>query len=121
MHAHLYALAKANGIVSARLQSGCAHHAVGAEKYVRFAMKILTAFVALALLGVTAAQAGNNGQIIITDLCTKFPKLDQKLDNTKLCMTSAPEIDPATAIGGVALLLGGLAVVRGRVMKQKQD
>lgn len=30
----------------------------------------------------------------------------------------APEIDPATALGGLTLLLGGLAVVRGRRAKK---
>jgi hypothetical protein len=28
--------------------------------------------------------------------------------------TAAPEIDPASAVGGLTLLLGGLAVIRGR-------
>jgi hypothetical protein len=32
--------------------------------------------------------------------------------------TSAPEIDPASAISGLTLLLGGLAVVRGRRVKK---
>jgi hypothetical protein len=32
-----------------------------------------------------------------------------------------PEIDPATAMSGLTLLLGGLAVVRGRIKKKKQD
>ncbi|HEX4051787.1 MAG TPA: hypothetical protein VHY19_13000 [Steroidobacteraceae bacterium] len=32
--------------------------------------------------------------------------------------TSAPEIDPAGALSGLTLLLGGLAVVRGRRMKK---
>jgi len=31
---------------------------------------------------------------------------------------SAPEIDPASALGGLTLLLGGLAVVRGRRIKK---
>jgi hypothetical protein len=31
--------------------------------------------------------------------------------------TSAPEIDPAGALSGLTLLLGGLAVVRGRRVK----
>ena len=32
--------------------------------------------------------------------------------------TAAPEIDPASAISGVTLLLGGLAMVRGRRAKK---
>jgi hypothetical protein len=32
--------------------------------------------------------------------------------------TSAPEIDPAGALSGLTLLLGGLAVVRGRRVKK---
>jgi len=33
-------------------------------------------------------------------------------------VTSAPEIDPAGALSGLTLLLGGLAVVRGRRVKK---
>jgi hypothetical protein len=33
--------------------------------------------------------------------------------------TVAPEIDPAGAMSGLTLLLGGLAVVRGRNLKQR--
>ena len=33
-------------------------------------------------------------------------------------VTAAPEIDPASAISGLTLLLGGLAVVRGRRVKK---
>ena len=33
-------------------------------------------------------------------------------------VTSAPEIDPASAISGMTLLLGGLAMVRGRRAKK---
>jgi hypothetical protein len=32
---------------------------------------------------------------------------------------AAPEIDPAGAMGGLTLLLGGLAVLRGRGLKQQ--
>jgi hypothetical protein len=32
--------------------------------------------------------------------------------------TSAPEIDPAGALSGLTLLLGGLAIVRGRRIKK---
>jgi hypothetical protein len=37
------------------------------------------------------------------------------------CIKAAPEIDPATAMAGLTLLLGGLAVARGRITKKKQD
>jgi len=33
-------------------------------------------------------------------------------------VTAAPEIDPSSAIAGLTLLLGGLAVVRGRRFKK---
>ena len=33
-------------------------------------------------------------------------------------ITTAPEIDPAGALSGLTLLLGGLAVVRGRRLKK---
>jgi hypothetical protein len=35
-------------------------------------------------------------------------------------VAAAPEIDPASAMSGLTLLLGGLAVIRGR-SKKKQD
>jgi hypothetical protein len=34
-------------------------------------------------------------------------------------VTAAPEIDPASAMSGVSLLIGGLAVLRGRRKKQQ--
>ena len=33
--------------------------------------------------------------------------------------TAAPEIDPASAMSALALLAGGLAVLRGRMLKKK--
>jgi hypothetical protein len=85
----------------------------------RFAMKKLTIVASLALLGVTAAHAGlpQIPQPIITDACKYIPLLDKK--DPKLCGI-APEIDPATAAAGLTLLLGGLAVVRGRIRNTKQ-
>lgn len=41
-------------------------------------------------------------------------KIDPKIDGGKLCATQAPEIDPTSALAGVTLLVGGLAVWRGR-------
>ncbi len=38
--------------------------------------------------------------------------------STKSVVAAAPEIDPAGALSGVTLLLGGLAVMRGRRAKK---
>lgn len=43
-----------------------------------------------------------------------------KVGGPSACMKAAPEMDPATAMAGLTLLLGGLAVARGRI-KKKQD
>ena len=40
------------------------------------------------------------------------------INNSSPPATAAPEIDPASALGGLTLLLGGLAVVRGRRIKK---
>jgi hypothetical protein len=85
-------------------------------------MNKFTVLASLAILGVTAAHAGSPPpiQTIIGDVCKDFPLLDK--DDPKLCSSvkAAPEIDPATAMAGLTLLLGGAAVVRGRISKPKQ-
>ena len=66
-------------------------------------MKATKALVAVAMMAVAAAaNAGNN-------------YYDNEHEWTP--QTRAPEIDPASAISGMTLLLGGLAVVRGRRKK----
>jgi len=55
--------------------------------------------------------------VIITDLCNDAKEYDlTRLENTKACQSrvAAPEIDPSSAIVGLTLLLGGVAVIRGR-------
>jgi hypothetical protein len=47
--------------------------------------------------------------------CDKGSKKDQ--DQEKACMT-APEIDPSSAIAGLTLLAGGIAVMVGRRAKR---
>ncbi|MGH8206839.1 MAG: hypothetical protein ACRETK_08685 [Steroidobacteraceae bacterium] len=78
-------------------------------------MTKLIAVLALSLMGATAAQAmthppgtwwlkhhhDNDGQY--------------RHHNDRLgAPTRAPEIDPASALAGLTLLMGGLAVIRGR-------
>ena len=59
--------------------------------------------LALSMCLGTAAHAGPAARVI---------------NNSSPPATAAPEIDPASALGGLTLLLGGLAVVRGRRIKK---
>jgi hypothetical protein len=76
---------------------------------------------AVALLLITSAgiasahdhKSFNDGPIIKA-LCEDFPRLDKRLDKTTIC---APEMDPGAAMSGLTLLMGGLAVLRGRRSK----
>ena len=66
-------------------------------------MKATKVLTMLAMLAIAAgAQAGHN----------YYDDDDDERGWTP--QTHAPEIDPASAISGMSLLLGGLAVVRGR-------
>jgi len=53
------------------------------------------------------------------DKCYDPHSILGRLFKDKDCKTvTAPEIDPASALSGLTLLLGGLAVVRGRRLKK---
>jgi len=57
---------------------------------------------------------------VATAVCDYAQSKDLKrVDSTTICknVLSAPEIDPASAIAGLTLLLGGIAVIRGRRVK----
>ncbi|MGA2562872.1 MAG: hypothetical protein ABSF96_04860 [Steroidobacteraceae bacterium] len=79
----------------------------------------------VAVANVASAGQGNDQiKTIITDVCNDFPKLDGKIDSTALCkgkVITAPEIDAASAMAGMTILLAGLAVVRGRRAKKSKD
>jgi hypothetical protein len=84
------------------------------------------AILLVAVANVASAGQGNNGFIntIITDVCKDYPKLDAKIDSTALCkgkVITAPEIDAASAMAGMTILLAGLAVVRGRRAKRSKE
>jgi hypothetical protein len=68
-------------------------------------MTKLIAVLALSLAGATAAQAMAHPPGI---WWTKHQ------NNGGHGPTAAPEIDPASAMAGLTLLIGGLAVIRGR-------
>jgi hypothetical protein len=89
-----------------------------------------TVFAALILLGAAAAaQANPGGQDLARDQVYwrhAPPATAHKGDDDRRAAdsaaTSAPELDPGTAIAGFALLLGGLAIVNGnRSMGRKQS
>jgi len=74
--------------------------------------KISLAVVLLAMAGVASADAGSGN-------CFSFafiPKLFCQAGPNPGTV-SAPEIDPASAMAGLTMLAGGLAVLRGRRKK----
>jgi hypothetical protein len=80
-----------------------------------------TVFAALILLGAAAAQANPGGQDLAHDQVywRHAPQGAAQRGGanpaaTSAAATSAPELDPGTAIAGFALLLGGLAIVNGK-------
>ena len=84
------------------------------------------AILLVAVANVASAEHQSDGSIntLVTDVCTDFPRIDAKIDSTALCkgkMVTAPEIDAASAMAGMTILLAGLAVVRGRRAKRSKE
>jgi len=73
---------------------------------------------AIALAVLLASMTGvSSASPLIHTLC----KWDTRLDSDKLCTQApvqAPEVDPASAMAGLTLLVAGLAVVRGRTARK---
>jgi hypothetical protein len=87
-------------------------------------IKALGLAIFLAAAANVASAGQGNINTIITDVCNYYPKLDAKLDSTALCkgkVISAPEIDAASAMAGMTILLAALAVVRGRRAKKSKE
>jgi hypothetical protein len=63
-----------------------------------------------------AAQSGNFPAVLLNTAAgpAGFAKITGNTIATAKATTSAPEIDPASAAGGLGLLLGSLMVLRGR-------
>jgi hypothetical protein len=73
--------------------------------------KIAAALVLMTLAGVASASDSNGcREILWFSFC---PKGDT--------VVKAPEIDPASAMAGLTLLAGGLAVLRGRRGKKSEE
>ena len=84
------------------------------------------AILLVSVTNVASAGQGNPGNLntIITNVCNDYPKLDGKIDSTPFCkgkVITAPEIDAASAMAGMTILLAGLAVVRGRRAKKSKE
>lgn len=77
--------------------------------------KISLALVLMAMAGVASASTGQSGGCFKIFWFTICPKPTNPA-------YSAPEIDPASAMAGLTMLAGGLAVLRGRrkVSKEKE-
>ena len=67
--------------------------------------------ILLAIVLTSFASVASAGKVT-TLLC----KIDPKIDKGSRCV-NAPEIDPASAMAGLTLLVGGLTVFRGRRSK----
>jgi hypothetical protein len=52
---------------------------------------------------------------------TRLPRPEDQDDDRNDDVVKAPEIDPASAMAGLSLLAGGLAVLRGRREKKSED
>ena len=74
-------------------------------------VNVLHKSVFLAALLTSFASVASAGKVT-TVLC----KIDPKIERGSHCV-NAPEIDPASALAGLTLLVGGLAVFRGRRSK----
>jgi hypothetical protein len=82
------------------------------------------AILLVAVANVASAGQGGSINTFITDVCNDYPKLDGKIDSTPFCkgkVVTAPEIDAASAMAGMTILLAGLAVVRGRRAKKSKE
>jgi hypothetical protein len=91
----------------------------------------ITLGMAVLLLGIAdVALAGGGLPPIVVVACDDAEK-DKitVIEDTRVCqrvyasqvVAKAPEIDPASAMAGMTMLLGGLAVLRGRRTKAKKD
>jgi hypothetical protein len=84
------------------------------------------ALLLVAVANVASAKQQGNDPIntFVSDVCNKYPELDAHIDSTALCkgkVITAPEIDAASAMAGMTILLAGLAVVRGRRAKTSKE
>jgi LPXTG-motif cell wall-anchored protein len=75
--------------------------------------KISLALALVAMAGVASATPSNqnNLQFLWLDFCPATAKVTVR----------APEIDPASAMAGLTMLAGGLAVLRGRRRKNTEE
>jgi len=78
--------------------------------------KIGLAVVMFALAGVASADARGGGGFGFGCIDLGFIEINCKAP-PKTGPASAPEIDPASAMAGLTMLAGGLAVLRGRRKK----
>jgi hypothetical protein len=75
------------------------------------------ALTILLLASVNIASANGIFRRIDARICAN-PAALSFVDRIDQSFTCAPEIDPSSAMSGLALLAGGLAVLRGRRSKQ---
>ena len=74
--------------------------------------KLATTLALITLVGAVSASASQRRE---NELLRDRP------DETTTVVTKAPEIDPASAMVGLTLLAGGLAVLRGRKAKKTAE
>ena len=74
----------------------------------------MSKFVAVLVLSMGAVGTAQAGQLCFFNVCITWQ--DPPPPGTK--PTAAPEIDPSSALSGLTLLAGGLAVLRGRRVRK---
>lgn len=74
--------------------------------------KISFAFVLMTMAGIASASNGGGSQQCFQILW--FPVCFPSSPSSPSSPVKAPEIDPASAMAGLTMLAGGLAVLRGR-------
>ena len=74
--------------------------------------KLSLAALLMSIAGAASAAQTQCVQILWWDFCPKQQVIQQQPN-----VVAAPEIDPSSAMAGLTLMLGGLAVMRGRRAK----
>ncbi|HEX3945971.1 MAG TPA: hypothetical protein VHW69_18000 [Rhizomicrobium sp.] len=79
--------------------------------------KLALAIILTTAAGVASATSTSSGVTCTTHYFLGFIPYEVCTANPKPTPVAAPEIDAASAVAGLTLMLGGLAVLRGRRSK----
>jgi hypothetical protein len=76
--------------------------------------------LAIVLSGIATMASAGQGETCKVEYLFGFIPVYECTPNKGTKPVTAPEIDPASAMGGLTLLLGGLVVLRGRRSKTSE-